>query len=148
MKPRVVCQQCGLSLLDRHVLRRHVGFDDTVLYRFVLLSLTVYTVYSGVPRESVFLLGTFAKLTEASFGGQMVVSFITSFCSVAGQKTPDPAQNLDADPDPDPDPGGGGGGGRTAKNVHPPRQNPRYATDRIYNSFTSVADPDPGSGFF
>jgi hypothetical protein len=32
----------------------------------------------------------------------------------------DPAQNLDADPDPDP-------GGRSAKNVHPPWQNPRYA---------------------
>ncbi len=38
---------------------------------------------------------------------------------------PDPSQNLDADLDPDPDPGGGGG--RSAKNVHPPRQNPRYA---------------------
>jgi hypothetical protein len=37
----------------------------------------------------------------------------------------DPAQNFDADPDPDP--GGGGGGGRSAKNVHPPWQNPRYA---------------------
>jgi hypothetical protein len=36
---------------------------------------------------------------------------------------PDPAQNLDADPDPDP----GGGGDRSAKNVHPPWQNPRYA---------------------
>ncbi len=36
---------------------------------------------------------------------------------------PGPAQNLDADPDPDP----GGGGGRSAKNVHPPWQNPRYA---------------------
>jgi hypothetical protein len=35
---------------------------------------------------------------------------------------PDPAKNLDADPDPDP-----GGGGRSAKNVHPPWQNPRYA---------------------
>ncbi len=35
-----------------------------------------------------------------------------------------PAQNLDADPDPDP-----GGGGRSAKNVHPPWQNPRYAPD-------------------
>ena len=34
---------------------------------------------------------------------------------------PDPAQNLDADPDP------GGWGGRSAKNVHPPWQNPRYA---------------------
>ncbi len=34
---------------------------------------------------------------------------------------PDPAQNLDPDPDPDP------GGGRSAKNVHPPWQNPRYA---------------------
>ncbi len=32
---------------------------------------------------------------------------------------------FDADPDPDPDPGGGGG--RSAKNVHPPWQNPRYA---------------------
>jgi hypothetical protein len=42
---------------------------------------------------------------------------------------PDPAQNLDADPDPDTDPGGEGGegGGRSAKNVHPPWQNPRYA---------------------
>ncbi len=39
---------------------------------------------------------------------------------------PDPAENLDADPDPDPYPGGGGGG-RSAKNVHPPWQNPRYA---------------------
>ncbi len=38
---------------------------------------------------------------------------------------PDPSQNLDADPDPDPDPGGGGV--RSAKNVHPPWQNPRYA---------------------
>jgi hypothetical protein len=36
---------------------------------------------------------------------------------------PDPAQNLYPDPDPDP----GGGGGRSAKNVHPPWQNPRYA---------------------
>ncbi len=36
---------------------------------------------------------------------------------------PDPAQNLDPDPDPDP----GGGGDRSAKNVHPPWQNPRYA---------------------
>jgi hypothetical protein len=34
---------------------------------------------------------------------------------------PDPAKNLDAYPDP------GGGGGRSAKNVHPPWQNPRYA---------------------
>ncbi len=40
---------------------------------------------------------------------------------------PDPAQNLDADPDPDSDPGGGGD--RSAKNVHPPWQNPRYAPD-------------------
>ncbi len=40
---------------------------------------------------------------------------------------PDPARNIDADPDPDP-----GVGGRSAKNVHPPWQNPRYA---------------PGSGF-
>jgi hypothetical protein len=38
---------------------------------------------------------------------------------------PDPAKNLDADPDPDP--GGGGAGGRSAKNVHPPWQKPRYA---------------------
>ncbi len=41
---------------------------------------------------------------------------------------PDPAQNLDADPDPDPE-----GGGRSAKNVHPPWQNPRFAPD--YNTF-------------
>jgi hypothetical protein len=40
---------------------------------------------------------------------------------------PDLAQNLDADPDPDPGPGGGGEGDRSAKNVHPPWQNPRYA---------------------
>ena len=41
---------------------------------------------------------------------------------------PDPAQNLDADdPDPDPVGGGGGRGGRSAKNLHPPWQNPRYA---------------------
>jgi hypothetical protein len=41
---------------------------------------------------------------------------------------PDPAQNLDADADPDPNPDPeGGGGGRSAKNVHPPWQNPRYA---------------------
>ncbi len=47
---------------------------------------------------------------------------------------PDPAQNFDADPDPDPDPDGrGGGGGRSAKNVHPPWQNPRYAPDCVYN---------------
>ncbi len=39
---------------------------------------------------------------------------------------PDPAQNLDADSDLDPDPDPGGRG-RSAKNVHPPRQNPRYA---------------------
>jgi hypothetical protein len=38
---------------------------------------------------------------------------------------PDPAQNLHPDPDPEPDVGGGGG--RSAKNVHPPWQNPRYA---------------------
>jgi hypothetical protein len=37
----------------------------------------------------------------------------------------DPVQNLDADPDPDPD--RGGGGGRSARNVHPPLQKPRYA---------------------
>ncbi len=38
---------------------------------------------------------------------------------------PDPAKNLYVDPDPDPDPGVGGvGGGRSAKNVHPPWQNP------------------------
>jgi hypothetical protein len=42
---------------------------------------------------------------------------------------PDPVQNLDADPDPDPD--GGGGGGRSAKNVHPPLQNPRYAPGTV-----------------
>ncbi len=39
---------------------------------------------------------------------------------------PDPAQNLDADLDPDPDPGERG---RSAKNVHPPWQNPRDAPD-------------------
>jgi hypothetical protein len=39
---------------------------------------------------------------------------------------PDPAPNLAADPDP------GGGGGRSAKNVHPPWQNPRYAPDCDY----------------
>jgi hypothetical protein len=37
---------------------------------------------------------------------------------------PDPAQNLDADP--------GGGGGRSAKNVHPPWQNPRYTPGYRY----------------
>ncbi len=42
---------------------------------------------------------------------------------------PDPAQNLDADPDPDP----GGGGGRSAKNVHPAWQNPRYAPGCMYS---------------
>jgi hypothetical protein len=42
---------------------------------------------------------------------------------------PDPAQNLDADPDPDP----GGWGGRSAKNVHPPWQNPRYAPVGIWS---------------
>ncbi len=40
---------------------------------------------------------------------------------------PDPAQNLDPDPDPDP------GGGRSAKNVHPPWQNPRYAPVNGYS---------------
>jgi hypothetical protein len=46
-------------------------------------------------------------------------------CSDADpEPDPDPAQNLDADPDPDPDQGGGV---RSAKNVHPPWQNPRYA---------------------
>ena len=44
---------------------------------------------------------------------------------------PDPAQNLDADPDPNPDPGGGGV--RSAKNVHPPWQNPRYAPVSRYS---------------
>jgi hypothetical protein len=37
---------------------------------------------------------------------------------------------LNADPDPDPDPGGGG---RSAKNVHPPWQNPRYAPEDTYS---------------
>ncbi len=46
---------------------------------------------------------------------------------------PDPAPNLDADPDPDPDPEGGGGG-RSAKNVHPPWQNPRYAPGKQHTS--------------
>ncbi len=44
---------------------------------------------------------------------------------------PDPVQNLDPDPVPDPDPGGGRGG-RSAKNVHPPWQNPRYAPVQYY----------------
>jgi hypothetical protein len=34
--------------------------------------------------------------------------------------------------DPDPDPGGGGGGSRSAKNVHPPWQNPRYAPAGLF----------------
>jgi len=34
---------------------------------------------------------------------------------------------FDADPEPAPDPGRGGGGYKSAKNFHPPRQNPRYA---------------------
>jgi hypothetical protein len=38
---------------------------------------------------------------------------------------------FDADPDPDPDPDPGGGG-RSAKNVHPPWQNPRYAPGWFY----------------
>ncbi len=46
---------------------------------------------------------------------------------------PDPAQNLDADPDPDPDTDPGGGG-RSAKNVHPPWQNPRYGTPLLLAS--------------
>jgi hypothetical protein len=49
---------------------------------------------------------------------------------------PDPAQNLDADPDPDG--GGGGGGGWSAKNVHPPWQNPRYAPALLYSIFANV----------
>jgi hypothetical protein len=44
----------------------------------------------------------------------------------------DPAKNLDADLDPDPDPDPGGGG-RSAKNVHPSWQNPRYAPARKVN---------------
>ena len=44
---------------------------------------------------------------------------------------PDPAQNLDADPDPDPDQGGGV---RSAKNVHPPWPNPRYAPGPVHSS--------------
>ena len=55
-------------------------------------------------------------------------------CFDAGpEPDPDPAQNLDADPDlaqtldADPNPDPWGGGGRSAKNVHPPWQNPRYA---------------------
>jgi hypothetical protein len=47
---------------------------------------------------------------------------------------PDQAQNLDADPDPDTDPGGVGGS-RSAKNVHPPWQNPRYAPGLAYGFF-------------
>ncbi len=45
---------------------------------------------------------------------------------------PDPAQNLDADLDPDPNPDPGGGGARSAQNVHPPCQNPRYAPGSIF----------------
>jgi hypothetical protein len=76
---------------------------------------------------------------------------------------PDPAQNLDADLDPDPDPGGEGWG-RSAKNVHPPWQNPRYAPACPYATLAlwiridfnadpnlafqvnsePVSDPDPG----
>ncbi len=56
---------------------------------------------------------------------------------------PDPAQNLDADPDPDP----WGGGGRSAKNVHPPWQNPRYAPESssLYHHVCNrrVVDPHP-----
>ncbi len=50
--------------------------------------------------------------------------------------------DADLDPDPDPDPGGWGGGGRSAKNVHPPWQNPRYAPDSRYSFFQSNADLD------
>jgi hypothetical protein len=50
---------------------------------------------------------------------------------------PDPAQNLDADPDPDP----GGGGVRSAKNVHPPWQNPRYAPGSYVGMFHDLALP-------
>ncbi len=40
---------------------------------------------------------------------------------------------FDADPDPDPDPGEGGV--RSAKNVHPPWQNPRYAPVSQYKNW-------------
>ena len=54
---------------------------------------------------------------------------------------PDPAQNLDAYPDPDLD--WGGGGGRSAKNVHPPWQNPRYAPGSAPNNyFSPLSEPD------
>jgi hypothetical protein len=58
---------------------------------------------------------------------------------------PDPAQNLDvdADPDPDPDPGGGGGG-RSAKNVHPPWQNPRDAPGWRYRRWIEGKKRDGG----
>ncbi len=45
------------------------------------------------------------------------------------EPAPDLAQNLDTDPDPG---RGGEGGGRSAKNVHPPWQNPRYAPEHRY----------------
>jgi hypothetical protein len=54
---------------------------------------------------------------------------------------PDPAQNLDADPDPNPD--GGGGGCRSAKNVHPPWQNPRYSPGCIYHFYNGRIVPVP-----
>ena len=53
---------------------------------------------------------------------------------------PDPAQNIDADPDPDPEPGWGGGGGRSAKNVHPPWLNPRYAPAVSLSNMRSIGD--------
>jgi hypothetical protein len=63
---------------------------------------------------------------------------------------------FDADPDPDPDPGGGGG--RSAKNVHPLRQNPRYApADRPHiwslstfnnaENLPSIVFSNPGGAF-
>jgi hypothetical protein len=69
----------------------------------------------------------------------------------------DPAQNLDADTDPDPDPDPEGGGGMSAKNVHPPWQNHRYAPESRFcllflldarriqeaRKHTDPMDPDP-----
>ncbi len=49
---------------------------------------------------------------------------------------PDPAKNLDPEPDPEPD--AGGGGGRSAKNVHLPWQNPRYAPVRIHTKMSWI----------
>jgi hypothetical protein len=69
------------------------------------------------------------QLAAVPAGGAVESPFRSSppLPSITHPFRPDPAQNLDEDPDPDPDPDPGGGGGRSAKNVHPPWQNPRYA---------------------